>query len=106
MNIFVGDEDKPTIYAESLFITVSAAIEAGIIDDMRWPSQLFANRESFERFIETLANYEECFKLQDPWWSALKAVVCPPSEEEGHATAEDLAERLHEAFLNLPEQWK
>mgnify|MGYP003712151517 CR=1 FL=1 len=98
---------QPEISGAAVFETVSAAVEAEILDDSLWPSQLFADRESFDNFVATLSDYEDCYKLVDPWWSALCALVGVVSGDgcEGHNTAADLAERLEEALYDLPDQW-
>ena len=55
----VSDGTIGMIDSESLFTTIGAAVEAGIIDETHWPSQLFANWESFDYFYEELACYED-----------------------------------------------
>lgn len=105
VNVSCGGPHKKTISGCDVFVTVSAAIEAGIVDDEMWPTQLFANEKSFDVFVETLSSYEECYKLIDPWWSAIRALVDSYGEEEGYSTASDLADRLAEALDDLPKQW-
>ena len=81
-------------------------MEAGIVDEEMWPSQLFADFASFEEFINALSSYEDCYKLQDPLWSALRNLVSYGSDmEEGFCTAADLANRFSEVLDKLPEQW-
>ena len=104
-DISFGGNDRPMVYGSSLFETIAAATEAGIVDDEMWPTQLFANAESFRDFVISLRDFEECFKLRDPWWSALCAIAGMRIDEEGFCTAADLAERLVEALDELPEQW-
>lgn len=87
-----------------VFDAVTAALEAGCIDDEMWPTELFADMPTFKVFVEMLASYEECFKLRDPWWQAFKTLL-NGVEEEGYATAEDLALRFREALAELPKQW-
>lgn len=104
-HISFGGNDRPMVYGSSLFETIAAALEAGIVDEQMWPTQLFANAASFRDFIVSLRDFEECFKLRDPWWSALRVLAGGWHEEEGYSTAADLAERLVEVIDDLPEQW-
>lgn len=104
-HISFGGDDRPMVYGSSIFETIAAALEAGIVDDEMWPTQLFANTESFNDFVISLRDFEECFKLRDPWWSALCVLAGGGFDEEGFCTAEDLAERLIERLDELPEQW-
>jgi len=70
------------------------------------PTQLFANIESYGKFVRALHSYEECYKLIDPWWSALRTIACGgDDEEEGYSTAADVAERFNEVLNDLPKQW-
>ena len=99
-------QERPYIPASSVFETIAAAMEAGIVDEEMWPSQLFADFASFEEFINALSSYEDCYKLQDPLWSALRNLVSYGSDmEEGFCTAADLANRFSEVLDKLPEQW-
>lgn len=97
---------RPYISGGDVFATISAAIEAGIVDEKMWPSQLFADFLSFKEFVPVLASYESCYKLIDPWWETLRALVNGAiCVEEGFCTAPDLANRFSEALDDLPEQW-
>lgn len=103
----------------SLAVVLAAAVSANqglraeaykllsdrIVDKDRWPTQLFANADSFQHFVKALHSYEDCFKLRDPWWSALRALAGGQNEEEGFCNAKDLSARLLEAFDETPEQW-
>lgn len=104
-HISFGGNDRPIVYCSSIFETIAAALEAGIVDEEMWPTQLFANAKSFRDFITSMRDFEECFKLLDPWWSAMRVLACGRDEEEGYCSAADLAERLVEALDDLPEQW-
>lgn len=86
--------------------TLAAALEAGIVDEEMWPTQLFANRDSYQSFVEILREYEMGFKLVDPWWSALRVLAGGQDEDEGFSTAADLADRFDEVLDELPEQWQ
>ncbi len=104
-NISFGGDDRPVVDGSSIFDTIAAALEAGIVDNELWPTQLFANAESFQDFVISLRDFEECFKLRDPWWSALCVLSGKGLDDEGFCTAADLAERLTERLDELPEQW-
>lgn len=105
-DISYGGHDRPLVSGWAVFATIAEAMEAGIVEEDMWPTQLFANEESYGTFVRALHSYEECYKLIDPWWSALRTIACGGGdEEEGHSTAADLAERFNEVLGDLPEQW-
>lgn len=99
----IFDSEKP-VYECDIFDAVAGAIEAGIVSEEMWPTELFSNSASFNEFVSLLADFESCYKLYDPWWQAFKTLL-QSVEEEGYATAADLAERFSEALSDLPEQW-
>lgn len=98
--IYEGD-----ILRSHIFTTVAAALEAGILDEEKWPSQLFADEDSFNSFVNELAEFEDCYKLQESWWQALRALSFGGDLEEGYCSGRELAERLTEALNDLPVQW-
>lgn len=98
--IYLGD-----ILRSFIITTIAAAVEAGILDHEKWPSQVFADEDSFHLFIGTLAVFEDSLKLQESWWQALRALCCDGDEEEGYCSGQELAERLTEALNDLPAQW-
>lgn len=102
---FPDGKNSPEVPGWAIFETLAAAMEAGIVDSEMWPTQLFADVESYRDFVHALRDYEVCYKLVDPWWSALRALVGGGDEEEGFSTAADLAERFVEVLEDLPEQW-
>jgi len=101
----VSDGTIGMIDSESLFTTIGAAVEAGIIDETNWPSQLFANWESFDYFYEELACYEDLFRLPDPCWQALIAIIAQNVVAEGYATGHQLAEHFLHEVNRLPGRW-
>ena len=72
---------------------IALAMEAGVVDNFLWPQQLFADRESFEAFIEELSTYDECYRITDQWWTALAALY-GTCNEEGFVTCEEIADCL------------
>lgn len=105
-DISFGGTGRPIVPGYAIFATLAAAMEAGIVEQEMWPTQLFANIESYGKFVRALHSYEECYKLIDPWWSALRTIACGgDDEEEGYSTAADVAERFNEVLNDLPKQW-
>ena len=102
---FGAGTDRPIIPGYVLFATLTAAVEAGIADAEMWPTELFANAESYGKFVCALRDYEDSYKLIDPWWCAFRALLGQPNEEEGFSTAADLASRFNEVLDELPTQW-
>lgn len=102
---FPDGKGSAEVHGWAIFETLAAAMEAGIVDSEMWPTQLFADVESYRAFVDALRDYEESYKLIDPWWSALRSLAGGEYEEEGFCTAADLAERFVDVLEELPEQW-
>ena len=60
-----GDDSTHSGY--EYFDSITAATEAGLADEDTWPMQFFASRDVFDEFLETLAAYEECYRITDRW---------------------------------------
>jgi hypothetical protein len=63
----------------------------------RWPEQPFVDRPTFDKFIEFLSGYDDCFRITDRWWTAL-AELAGHVDEEGFIRTEVMADKLMEAF--------
>lgn len=101
---FGGDGD----YFSDVLDSITAAMESGLVDSETWPTQLFADEASFDNFLRELSSYEECYKLVDPWWQALRYLAAGTADwEEGVATAEQLAVELRRVVdEELEPQWQ
>lgn len=51
--------------------SLTGAIEAGLVDDEKWPAQLFATKDDLAGFIEVLSTYDEFWRITDRWYQAL-----------------------------------
>ena len=80
-------------YLHEILDNIALAMEAGVVNNFLWPQQLFADRESFEAFIEELSTYDECYRITDQWWTALAALY-GTCNEEGFVTCEEIADCL------------
>lgn len=77
---------------------IANAMEAGGIDNFLWPQQIFANRKSFDNFIEELECYDDCYRITDQWWTALAHLI-GYGDEEGFISCSEIAGTLYkEAF--------
>jgi hypothetical protein len=72
---------------------MTAAAEAGVLRSDTWVKQIFADEETFIRFAEGLAQYNECYRIHDRWYSALFNIVNAVNEE-GFVTSEEIVERM------------
>lgn len=95
------------LYASDVFDTVAAALEAGVLDDKTWPSQLFATKADFEEFLEQMAGYETCHKFIEPWYQACCWLAIGMREgDDEFASVSGLAEMLRDIVASeLPGQW-
>lgn len=77
--------------------SIVLAVEAGVVDNYLWPQQIFANRQSFESFIEELSGYDECFRITDQWWQALSQLIEYGDDEGGFVSSSEIADKLFDA---------
>lgn len=75
---------------------ISLAIEARIVDTHAWPQQFFANRTTFDDFIEYLSEYDDCYRITDQWWQVL-ATLADIGDEEGFVSSSEIADGLFRA---------
>lgn len=61
---------------------ITAAVEAGIVEERTWDTQLFATPQCLEWFINELESYDDAFRITDRWWQALAALAGVRDEEE------------------------
>lgn len=73
--------------------SITLAVEAGALDNYKWPQQIFAKKAAFEAFIEELSEYDDCYRITDRWWSAL-SVICEGGDEEGFVSSYEIAREL------------
>ncbi len=74
---------------------MTAAAEAGVLNRKTWVSQIFADDEVFLRFMEELAEYDECYRLHDRWYRALFEIT-DAVNEEGFVLCQEIVERMLE----------
>lgn len=101
---YFGEE---SLYACDVFDSIAAALEAGVLDEEMWPSQLFAGEADFEAFLREMETYEECYKFIEPWYQACCWLAIRMREgDDEFASVAGLAEMLREVVAkDLPEQW-
>lgn len=73
--------------------SITLAVEAGALDNYRWPQQIFSKKAAFEAFIKELSEYDNCYRITDRWWSALSA-ICEGGNEEGFVSSYEIAREL------------
>jgi hypothetical protein len=80
---------------------ITLAVEAGIIDNKKFVSQLFNKKSDFTKFITYLSEYEDisCRRIIDRWWTALSRLA-DWDNEEGFVSSAEIAERLLEVAID------
>ncbi|MDR7307946.1 hypothetical protein [Rhodoferax saidenbachensis] len=73
--------------------SITLAVEAGALDNYKWPQQIFAKKSAFEDFIEQLSEYDDFYRITDRWWWAL-ATICEGGDEEGFVSSSEIAREL------------
>ena len=81
------------LFGHEMFDYVAAAVEAGVLDTDRWGTTLFASRQSLDYFLNTVATYEEEFRILDRWYFALLSLV-GREIETGFVTGPEIADGL------------
>lgn len=79
-----------------VFDSITAAIEAGVVDEDAWPEQLFADDVAFEVFLTTLEDYNEMHLVSERWYQAFFALNTT-GEELDCVTSAGLAACLKES---------
>lgn len=82
---------------------VTAAVEAGIVEQHTWPKQIFKTGADLEAFLDDFSNYDECYRVHDRWWQALANLAGSTNCEEGFSTTSDMADTLREYVADMPE---
>ena len=78
----------------------AAVRKAGLADEDTWPMQFFASRDVFDEFLETLAAYEECYRITDRWYEAFM-LLGRSADQEGFVTSSEIAARFAEITRGL-----
>jgi hypothetical protein len=84
--------------------TITAAVEAGVVEQHDWPQQLFKTTADLEAFLEQLADYDDCYRITDRWWHSLARLCESQHCEEGFVRSDEIAEVLAVYAHNAPEQ--
>ena len=81
------------IRGEQMFDTITAAAEAGVLDQTGWREQLFKTDEDFEEFLSTLADYDNFFYIHERWYRTF-ILLAEKNTEEEFVRGEDIAADL------------
>jgi hypothetical protein len=73
---------------------MTLAMDAGVVDTWRWPQQFFADRGSFDDFIDLLESYDECYRITDQWWNTLAMLADTVDCEEQFTHTDDMARAI------------
>lgn len=96
-----SEDYAPTL--SDMLQSIAAAVEEGLVDDEQWPVQLFGSREVLDSFLTYLESYDDTYRIVDPWWQALAALM-DASEEAGLVRSEELADGLTERIGQLEDE--
>lgn len=83
---------------ETVLDAVTAACEQGRLSTDGWVKQCFATKKVFNKFLEELAVYDECYRLHDRWFDAIYQIA-DKAEECDFITTAAIAYGLEEAAL-------
>lgn len=91
---FEAFADVPAMYR--VLDAITAAVEDGFVRKDNWVETFFANEDAFREFLSLLADYDDCFRVRDRWWTALFNLT-DLTDEEGFVRSTEIAEMLLEA---------
>lgn len=91
---FEYDEEHHEVY--EVLDSLTLALEAGVVSEKAWLKDIFGTPAAFEGFLEYFENYDESFRINDRWNSALALLGDTIHNEEGFITCQDIADRLRE----------
>lgn len=92
-----AEDEYLHLYLDSL----TGAVEGGLVDSAKWPSQLFASPTDLAQFLDTLSTYDDCYRINDRWWLMLSKLSGGPGDEEGFITCQDIAAELEDVATEL-----
>lgn len=74
--------------------SLTGAVEAGLVDDEKWPTQLFASKQDLAEFVAALSNYDEFWRITDRWYQALGLLGDFDDTGEGIISCESMADEI------------
>lgn len=83
-------------YLSDVLDHITAACEAGIVEQYSWATQLFATPEAVDYFLNELELFDELWRITDRWWQAL-ASLAEVRDEEDFVTSSEIAQVLRVA---------
>lgn len=84
------------VHVDEYLYSITAAVEAGVVEKNGWVRQLFANKALFEEFLDAFVDdYDNLYRLPDRVVAAL-AALADGANEEDTLTAASLAYVLRE----------
>lgn len=84
------DTVDPYFYLDSL----TGAVEAGLVDDEKWPEQLFASKSDLESFLAELDTYDQQWRITDRWYQALGLLGGFDDEGEGYVSGSAMSDEI------------
>ena len=72
---------------------LTAAVEAGKIDDQTWVSTVFSSKSQFKQFLEDLEGWSDTERLHDRWALAILAIT-QNADDEYVVTGREAADTL------------
>ena len=90
---------------DKVFDSITAALEAGVLERFGWPTQMFATRSAFKEFLEAVESYDETFRIVDRWYFSFMELA-DVRDEEGFISGQEIAEKLEEFANEKCKDWK
>ncbi|WP_430407321.1 hypothetical protein [Hydrogenophaga sp.] len=74
--------------------SLTGAVEAGLVDDEKWPSQLFASKSDLENFLAELDTYDQQWRITDRWYQALGLLGGFDDQGEGYVSCSAMSDEI------------
>jgi hypothetical protein len=81
-------------YLSDKLDAITNACEQGQLDSLTWVNQCFTDVDAFKLFIDQLAEYDQAFRINDRWYTALMRIA-DVYDEEGFISSQDIADQLY-----------
>lgn len=94
-----ADNHTVSVYLDS----ITGAVESGILDDEKWPQQLFKSPADLDSFLAVLSDYDDEYRINDRWWFALSQLA-QVYEEAGFIRTADIAGELVVRITEIKDQ--
>ena len=83
-------------YLCTMLDAITHASEHGLLNTRTWVRHIFKSEDSFEWFLAALAEYDDCYRINDRWWEALARLAEHETQAEGFTHTQEMSDELRQ----------